>query len=270
MVLNSYLNEVKMFVRNFTEWIILLLIFSFFFFSFGMKEIIVMGKTLILPLPTNPSFATELFNYMTADLIPKGVTLIVTNPFTAFIVQIKIAFLLAFIFTLPFLLYRLIQYFSPALYVHERLSVLKVVIPSAFLFALGVVFSYFVLIPPTFSILYGFTGNIGATPFFTANEFVGTVLALAFATGIMFLLPVCMALMSRFGVVPSNFWKAQWRYALLFFLIISAIITPDGSGVTMVLLSLPMSGLYGIGYIASSKMETKNNGKRHKEGRISL
>lgn len=268
MIFSSYLNELRLFIRNFTEWMLLLLTFTIFFFSFGMKEIIVFGKTFMFPLPTDPSFATVLFNYMTADLIPNNVTLIVTNPFTAFVVQIKVAFLLAFIFTLPVFLYRLIQYFSPALYVRERLSILKVVIPSAILFALGVVFSYFVIIPPTFSLLYKYTGGIGATPFFTASEFIGTVLALAFATGIMFLLPICMVLLSKFGVVPYNFWRMQWRYALLFFLIVSAIITPDGSGVTMILLSVPMSVLYGIGYIASNKVGAGR--KKYEEGRISL
>lgn len=212
-----------------------------------------MGKTLVLPLPVSASFATQLFNYMTTDLIPEGVTLIVTNPLTAFIAQIKIALLLAFIFTLPFLLYRLIQYFSPALYMKEKVSVLKVALPSALLFTLGVAFSYLVLIPPTFTLLYAYTDNISAVPFFTVNEFIGIVLALVFATGIMFLLPVSMVLLSRLGLVPPNFWRAQWRYALLFFLIVSAIITPDGSGVTMTLLSIPMAGLYGVGLVISQK-----------------
>ena len=261
--MNHYFEEIKLFIKNFTEWVLLLLIFTAFFFSFGIKEIIVSGYTLSIPFPTSPSFATQLFNYMTTDLIPNGVTLIVTNPLSAFIAQIKIALLLAFMFTLPFFLYRLIQYFSPALYLHEKLSVMKVAIPSALLFAIGAAFSYLVLIPPTFSILYSYTGGIGATPFFTANEFVGIVLALVFAAGIMFLLPVCMVLLTKVGILENNFWRKNWRYSILVFLIVSAIITPDGSGVTMVLLSLPMTGLYGIGLVLSNRIETK----RYKESR---
>ena len=258
-MLSQYLNEIKIFVQSLVHWILLLLAFTIFFFSFGLKEVMIMGKSLTLPLPTSASFATELFNYMTTDLIPEGVTLIVTNPLAAFIAQIKIALLLAFIFTLPFLLYKLIQYFSPALYMNEKLSVLKVAVPSALLFALGAVFSYLVLIPPTFSLLYAYTDSIGATPFFTVNEFIGIVLALIFATGIMFLLPVSMALLSRFGILPQGFWQAQWRHALLFFLVVSAIITPDGGGVTMVLLSVPMAGLYGVGCIVSRNVHTIRN-----------
>jgi sec-independent protein translocase protein TatC len=251
MILNTYLNEAKLFIRNFTEWAILLLIFTAFFFSFGLKEIVVLGKSLVLPLPVGISFSAQFFNYMTSDLIPQGVTLIVTNPLAAFIAQIKIALLLSFMFTLPFFLYRLIQYFSPALYLKEKFTILKVAVPSAFLFALGAIFSYFILIPPTFSLLYVYTESIGATPLFTVNEFIGIVLALIFATGIMFLLPVVMTLLSRFGIIKPVFWKENLHYAMLSFLIISAIITPDGSGVTMVLLSIPMAGLYGVGYVFS-------------------
>jgi len=210
MILNTYLNEAKIFIKNLTEWILLLLIFTVFFFTFGLREVVVFGKLLLLPLPTLQSgatFAVELFNYMTTDLIPEGVTLIVTNPLTAFIAQVKIALLLSFAFTLPFLLYRLVRYFSPALYREEKKSVLKVVLPSGLLFIFGSLFAYLVLIPPTFSILYSYTETIGAAPLFTVNEFVSLVLALVIATGIMFLLPVFMALLSRFGLVSRYFWR---------------------------------------------------------------
>jgi len=251
MFFTPYLKELQLLIRNFTEWAILLIIFIIFFFSFGLKEVLIFGKIFSFPLPMTPSFATQLFNYMTTDLMPEGVTLIVTNPLAAFVAQIKIALLLAFIFTLPFFLYRLIQYFAPALYIQERRSVLKVAVPSSLLFALGAAFSYFVIIPPTFSLLYTYTENISAIPYFAVGEFVSIVLALIFATGLMFLLPVVMILLSRFGIVKPYFWQTQWRYALLFFLIVSAIITPDGSGVTMMLLSIPMAGLYGVGCIFS-------------------
>ena len=254
---SQYLNEVKIFVKSIIQWILLLLIFTIFFFTFGLKEVTVFGKTFLFALPTlqaGSSFSVGIFNYMTADLIPSGVTLIVTNPLTAFIAQAKIALLLSFIFTLPFLIYKLLMYFSPALYKQEKMSVLKIAFPSAFLFILGSLFAYFVIIPPTFSILYSYTSSIGATPYFTVNEFVSLVLALVIATGVMFLLPIFMILLSYFGIISRNFWSENWRYAVLIFLIISAIITPDGSGVTMVLLSLPMTGLYGVGIIFSRKI----------------
>lgn len=249
MIHNSHFGEAKLFIRNFTEWFLLLLIFSVFFFTFGLHEVVLLGHHLLLPLPTTPSFAAQFFNQMVADLVPHGVSLVVTNPLTAFIAQMKIALLLAFIFTLPVFLFRIMRYLSPALHAHERKRILAFTIPTALLFAFGGLFAYLVIIPPTFTILYSYTDVIGATPFFTVGEFVGLVLSLMFATGILFLLPVGMILLTRLGIVSPQFWRSQWRYAVIVFLVVSAIITPDGSGVTMILLSLPMTGLYAAGIV---------------------
>ncbi len=254
---NDYFVEAKMFVGNFTEWLLLLLVFTIFFFAFGIHNITIFGYTFSVPMLSRESFSVQFFDRMVYDLVPNGVTLMVTNPLTAFIAQTKIAVFLAFIFTFPVLIFRLLKYFSPALHKHERIAVFAFALPTAILFALGVVFSYVVMIKPTFSILYSYTGSMGAVPFFTVNEFVNLVLAFSIASGLLFLLPIVMVLLTRFGIVTYDFWKSQWRYAIIVFLIVSAIITPDGSGVTMMLLSAPMAGLYGVGLFVSQRLTKK-------------
>ncbi|MCW9054564.1 MAG: twin-arginine translocase subunit TatC [Candidatus Pacebacteria bacterium] len=254
--LSTYFDEARLFFRNFTEWFLLLLIFTIFFFLFGLKEVVFFERVFMLPLPTNPSFAADFFNQMVVDLVPHEVLLVVTGPLAAFIAQIKIALLLAFVFTLPVFLYRFVHYLSPALRGREKRTIFAVAFLSALLFALGGLFSYLVLIPPTFDILYVYTGAIDAAPFFTVNEFVGLVLSFVLATGILFLLPVVQVLLTRLGIVSPQFWRQQWRYALVVFLVVSAIITPDGSGVTMVFLSLPMTGLYLIGSAVAQPMRS--------------
>src|SRR3989344_3612776 len=131
MIPSSYIREIKILARNLTEWLLLLFAVTFFFFSFGLKEITMVGKHISFPFPADPSFAAQFFNHMATDLIPRGVKLVVTSPLSAFVAQIKVALLLSFIFTVPFLIYKLIQYFSPALFVSEKISVLKVTVPSA-------------------------------------------------------------------------------------------------------------------------------------------
>ena len=58
-------------------------------------------------------------------------------------------------------------------------------------------------------------------------------------------------LFSRLSVIPHEWWWEHWRGALLTSLILSAVITPDGSGVTMVFLFVPLMLLYGIGAVLS-------------------
>jgi sec-independent protein translocase protein TatC len=244
----TFLYELKEFLKNILLWIYFFLGFAIFFFGFGLKQIEILGKGLFLPVPTIYSFSSQFFKYLQQSLLPSQVEIVVLNPLNAFLAQIIIALSLSFILTFPILLYRLIKFISPALYEKEKKAVSKVVIFSVILFILGCFFSYFILTPSTFKILYSFATVLGASPLFTAYEFVSLTFVLVIAVGIMFQIPIFMVLLSNLGLVSSSFWKNNCKYIFLGFLIFSAIITPDGTGVTMLLLFFPLAGLYFIGY----------------------
>ena len=239
-------NELRKSIFN---WLYVFLAFSGFFFLFGLKEVEIFGTNIFLPLPAARSFSSRIFEMLQKDLLPSGVRLIVTNPLAAFLAQCWISAALAFLVSFPLLVYKIAGYLSPALYDKERKAAFKILFPAIVLFAIGCLFGYFVLIPPTFKILYSYAQSLGAVQFFSVSEFIGSVFGLAITTGVLFLLPVFMVLLTNLGVVNSDFWRKNWRYALLIFLIFSAIITPDGSGITMLLLSAPMTGLYGAGML---------------------
>jgi sec-independent protein translocase protein TatC len=92
-------------------------------------------------------------------------------------------------------------------------------------------------------------------PFFSLDEFVYYVFSLSIAVGIMFLLPLFMILLSMMRIIEASFWKKKWRHAILIFLVLSAIITPDGTGVSMIILFLPLAVLYFLGYFFAKKLE---------------
>ncbi len=254
----TLIEELKIFVKNILHWIYYFVGFSFFFFLFGLKKVAIFGKNYFLPLPTENSFSVQVFNKIRHDLLPPGVQLVVTNPISAFVSQILVSILLGFLFTLPFFIYKFILYLQPALLPHEKKAVLWSLLPFVFLFFSGSMFSYFFLIPATFKVLYPYATIIGAVPFFSIDEFVYYVFSLMIAVGMMFLLPLFMILLSFVGIIKADFWRRNWRYALLFFLILSAIITPDGTGITMVMLFLPLVALYFAGYVFSSKFSRRN------------
>ena len=233
----NFLQELKNLIKNTLRWTYSLVALSFFFFLF----------------PLNKPFSLLFFDKIKEDLLPQGVELIVTNPMSAFLSQIVISFVLAFMVISPFIIYGIVKYLSPALYEEERKTLFKLIIPFTFLFVGGSIFSYFFIIPPSFKILYSFTKAMGAAPFFAIGEFVYSVLGLMLAVGIMFLLPIFMSILSWVGLIEAGFWKNNWKYAFLVFLIFSAIITPDGTGITMAILAIPLVGLYGVGIVASKK-----------------
>jgi len=229
------LNELQQFGKKILSWLWLFIAAFGFFFAFGVKEF-------------------EIFKKIQQDLLIKEMELIVTNPLDAVWAQIGISLFLAFVLTLPFLLYKLISFFSPALKTSEKKAILKALLPSVALFICGCIFAYYLLIPLTFKFLYPYVLAMGAKPFFAINQFISMVLILILGTGLLFLLPIFMILLSRFKIVSPDTWKKNWRYAVLASLVLTAIITPDGTGLTMMLLTLPMLLLYFLGWIGSKKL----------------
>lgn len=244
----GFFKEIEILKKSIIYCLSVFLFLALFFFAFGLKQVSFLGLSFFLPLPTWHSFSVLLFEQIQKDLVPIGVELIVINPLSAFLAQAIISLCLAFIVGFPFFLYRFIKYLSPVFSQQEKNKIIKAWIPSLFLFIAGCLFAYLLLVPTTLRILYGFPAVMELTPFLVVDEFILFVLGLMLVTGIMFLLPIFMVLLSWLGIVKKDFWKSNWRYAISIFLLFSAIITPDGSGITMIMLFVPLSGLYVLGY----------------------
>ena len=88
-------------------------------------------------------------------------------------------------------------------------------------------------------------------------DFVTFVLQFLLAFGVAFQLPLIMYAATASGIVDTKFWRKNIRYAIVVLIIIGAIVTPDGSGVTMWFISGPMVALYIIGMIALERRERK-------------
>jgi sec-independent protein translocase protein TatC len=125
------------------------------------------------------------------------------------------------------------------------------------LFLFGLVFSYVLVIPFTLNFLYSYGESIGAETFLTVNDFITFVLQFILGFGIAFQLPIIMYVLSLSGLTDSKFWQKNFRYAIIIITIFGAVITPDGSGITMWFVALPMIALYAFGIIAIRRNERK-------------
>jgi sec-independent protein translocase protein TatC len=141
----------------------------------------------------------------------------------------------------------------------SKLNILKIILPIFLLFIFGVVFSYILVIPFTLNFLYKYGESIGAETFLTVNDFITFVLQFILGFGIAFQLPVLMYALSLSGLTDSRFWQKNFRYAIIIITIFGAIITPDGSGVTMWFVALPMIALYAVGIFAIKRKEKDSN-----------
>jgi len=202
------------------------------------------------------NIAIQLTTYLKDTLLPPGVSLIQTTPGQAFFSQIYIAILLSMLIAIPLIIREIYAFVSPALGQSTRkFFAIKTLVPTVSLFAAGVLFSYVLVIPLVLNFLYTYGESIGVATFFNINDFFPFVLQLLIAFGLAFQLPAIMYALSLTGVVDMAFWKKNFKYALIIFVIFGAIITPDGGGVSMWLVVAPMVLLYMVGLLVVKRFQ---------------
>ena len=229
-----------------------------FLLSFRAEPFWYNGFKLYYPFP-DPlhNLAAQITNHMRMNLVPEGVQLIQTAPGQAFYAQVYVAALVGIVVSMPIIVGELTKFIAPAFSDKEIHSVQKVAIPAILLFIAGAVFSYFTAIPFILDFLYQYGESVGAVTFLSIMEFVTFVLQFLLAFGLAFQLPLIMYAATVSGITDVKFWRNNIRYAIVALIIIGAIVTPDGSGITMWFISGPMIGLYLAGMIIIERRERK-------------
>ena len=216
------------------------------------------GVKLYYPFPEPiHNIAAQITNHMRMTLVPENVQLIQTAPGQAFYAQAYVAALVGIVLAMPIIVRELTKFISPAFSDKEIHAVQKVAIPAIGLFVSGVLFSYFTIIPFMLDFLYQYGESAGLVTFLNVMDFVTFVLQFSLAFGVAFQLPLIMYASTASGVTDAKFWRNNIRYAIVVLVIIGAVVTPDGSGVTMWFISGPMIGLYLVGMIIIENRDRK-------------
>ncbi len=234
--------------------LISIIILSAIILTFSIKEFN-LGFNIPLPYP-DPinNIAVQTISRLTDTLVPENVELIQTRAGEAFFAQLYIAILLAMILSTPIIVRESVAFFAPALYEREKNILRNITIPSIALFILGVLFAYLLVIPFMLQFLYKYGESIGILTFLNIVDFVTFILYFIIAFGISFQLPMIMYTITKADMVDVKFWRSNLRYAIIIIVIFGAIITPDGSGITMWFVSLPMLSLYLVGLLLVERL----------------
>ncbi|HEY6361463.1 MAG TPA: twin-arginine translocase subunit TatC [Vicinamibacterales bacterium] len=191
-------------------------------------------------------FITELFDFIMRpmqQLLPPGGTLVYTDPTEAFVLWIKIAAIAGLLLSSPAIFTQVWLFVAPGLYSHEKKWAIPFVVMSTFFFVLGAAFSHYIVFPLTWRFFVGFTTDI-LTFMPRIEPSFSLYLRLVLAFGIVFQLPTLVLFLARMGVLTARFMIKNFKYALLAIIVISAVLTPDGGGVSLVAMSGPMVLLY--------------------------
>ncbi len=204
-------------------------------------------------------FKDPLFKIITKPLLevmPKGSYMIFTSLPEAFFTYIKVAFFASLFLTAPFTLYQIWKFISPGLYPREKKYVVPFVLTSSLLFIGGILFAYFLALPPAFGFFVEFSTDT-LRPMFTMREYLSFALKLLLAFGVSFQLPVFIFFMTKLGIVNSRILAKQRRYAILIIFIAAAILTPSPDAFTQIIMAIPLMILYEISIFIAKFVEKK-------------
>ena len=231
-------------------------IITVFILTFHLTPIEYNGVTLYYPTPEPlDNIAAQFTNYMKEQLVPEQVQLIQTAPGQAFFAQIYIAALVGIVAGMPIIVRELTAFIKPALEEREINVSRTIALPAIGLFIAGCLFSYFMVIPYILDFLYKYGESAGLVTFLNIIDFVAFVLQFLLAFGLSFQLPLVMYAATASGAADASFWRKNIRYAIVIIVIFGAVITPDGSGVTMWFIGGPMIALYVAGMLFVERKE---------------
>lgn len=172
------------------------------------------------------------------------------SPGEFFISTIEISLFFGLIISSPLFLNQLILFLFPGLNENEKNVVLFLTVGSVTLFFLGLIFSYFILIPTTLGFFINY-GQDNIEPLLSFNQYVGFIGVLFFSTGLLFQIPIIQIVFCLLNIFSGKKMLEIWRYIVLGSTVISAIFTPSADPVTQILLALVLIGLYLLGAFAS-------------------
>lgn len=165
------------------------------------------------------------------------------KPTEAFFTYMKVSFVGGVILSSPILLYEVWMFVIPALTMREK-KVTNWILPIALtLFALGILFSYYLVLPATVKFFIGF-GTDELQPLFSIGQYVDFVIAFILPFGFIFELPLILTIMGYFNLITSAFLRSKRKIFILLSFIIGGLISPTPDMFSQTMIALPMIILY--------------------------
>ncbi|QVL52184.1 MAG: twin-arginine translocase subunit TatC [Cyanobium sp. M30B3] len=183
-----------------------------------------------------------------------GIRFLQLAPGEFLFVSLKVAGYAGLCLALPWVLYEILAFVLPGLTRRERRLVGPAVAGSAVLFAAGLVFAWWALVPAALRFLVSYGADV-VEPSWSIERYLDFVLLLMVATALAFQLPVLQLILGALGLIRARTMLAAWRWVLLAASIAGAVLTPSTDPVTMLLLGGAITGLYlvGVGLVALSE-----------------
>ena len=239
----------KRLMRMILAWVIMTVV------AFLNREII-FDKIILAPKDTNfitYKWLCQLGSFLHVDslcLPPMSLTIINLNLSGQFMTHMTISMFAGLILAAPVIIFQLWQFIMPALYDKEKRYARQAVFIMSFLFFVGVLFSYYLMVPWTYQVSTLVANQI------SLSSYISTGTSTILSVGLVFELPVVVYVLSKLGIITPAFMKKNRKYAFVIILILAAIITPPDV-FSQIMVTIPLYSLYEISILVSKRVSPK-------------
>ncbi|HZH87455.1 MAG TPA: twin-arginine translocase subunit TatC [Brumimicrobium sp.] len=161
-----------------------------------------------------------------------------------------------FIIAFPYVFYQLWSFVKPGLKSNEKQVVSGLTFFVTLLFLIGVVFGYIVVAPLCIQFFGGFSLASEFENIWMIGSFMSLIISSVIFTGLLFLLPIIIYILTKIGIVSSGFLKKYRKHSIVGVLVLSALITPPDF-ISQVIVSIPIILLYEVGILISARVERR-------------
>lgn len=196
---------------------------------------------LVLGTLIGTAFASPVLEFLKLPYGPQPFTAL--GPTDSIVSYFRVSLMLGAIIAIPVITYQVMMFVLPGLTRKERRMILTALPAITILFLVGVVFTWYLLIPPAINFFAGFQPELFQN-FWTADRYLGFVTALLFWMGVAFEAPLVFFVIALLGMVTAKTLVKNWRVAVVGAAVAAAAITPTVDPVNMMLVMGPLLALY--------------------------
>jgi sec-independent protein translocase protein TatC len=198
-------------------------------------------------------FVGSVFDFVfgpTERALPRGSTLIYTQPGEAFGLYIQIALVVGVVLAMPYLTYQIWRLIAPLVPTGARRLAIPFVLFTTLGFILGAAFTHFIAFPYMMVFFASFdTPDVTFLP--KLDDVFGLYMRMVLGMGAVFQMPTVVFFLAKTGLVTARFLWRSFRYAFLVIFFAAAVITPTGDIVTQTIFAAPMIGLYLVSVLVA-------------------
>jgi len=221
-----------------------------------LRSVIVVVLIFLCAFP----FANDIYHILALPLVsnlPDGGSMIATGVVSPFLTPIKLAFIMSIFAAFPYLIFQAWAFIAPGLYKHEKKLAVPLIVSSAILFYVGIVFAYFVVMPNVFTFMMSMAID-GVTHAPDITYYLDFTLKMFFAFGIAFEVPIATILLVLGGVTTPQSLSEKRPYIIVGAFIFGMLLTPPDPA-SQVMLAIPMWILFEVGLLLSRTLKKNNS-----------